>query len=294
VANDSIHVLLVEDSPVNADLMKEVLAEPQRSGPAQPAFRVVHVGRLANALVRLDQGDIDVVLLDLSLPDSQGFDTFAKTHARAPRVPIVVLTAWDDAELAARAVREGAQDYLVKGEMPIELVTRSLRYAIERKRAEAELLREQAARAAAEAALDHARQAEKQRREHQRRELRSLERLSAPGATAITAQVFGVEPLSRALPETFRELTARYAQLLDLALEQRTHRVDHRLSDALRALADELGFLHAGPRDVIELHTAALKSRLAEAQAPKAQAYIDEGRMTVLELMGHLVAYYRS
>jgi DNA-binding NarL/FixJ family response regulator len=246
-------------------------------------------------VTRLERGDIDVVLLDLSLPDSQGLDTFVKMHAHAPDMPIVVLSALDDEALAASAVRDGAQDYLVKGEMPLELVARSLRYAIERHRAETNLVREQTARAAAEEALRHARRAERLRRQRQRRELRSLEQLSAPSSVAVTAQVFGVEPLSKMLPESFHDLRQRYGQLLELAVEQRTYRVDHRLSDTLRALAEELGFLNAGPRDVVELHTAALKQHIAAAAAPqKAQAYIDEARVMVLELMGYLVAYYRS
>jgi hypothetical protein len=86
----------------------------------------------------------------------------------------------------------------------------------------------------------------------------------------------------------------RYAELLDLAVEQRAYKVEHRLSDALRAVADDLGFLNAGPRDVVELHTAALKQRITGVPALKAQAYIDEARVMVLELMGYLVAYYRS
>jgi DNA-binding response OmpR family regulator len=294
VADRSCRVLLVEDDRVLAGLIKEVLAETQ-SGPLQtPPFEVVVVGRLGRALTRLERGDIHVVLLDLSLPDSRGLDTFTKTHAHAPDVPIVVLSALDDEALAASAVRQGAQDYLVKGQMPLELVARSLRYAIERHRAEANLIREQMARAAAEEALRQARRADRLRRQRQRRELRSLEQLSAPSTVAVTAQVFGVEPLRRTVPEQFRNLVQRYGQLLELGVEQRTHKVDYRLSDTLRTLAEELGFLNAGPRDVVELHTAALKQRIAVAAPAKAQAYIDEARIMVLELMGYLVAYYRS
>jgi DNA-binding response OmpR family regulator len=294
VANDSIHVLLVEDSPELAALIQAVLAEPHGRGVANVAYQVVHVEQLGSALARLDRGDVDVVLLDLTLPDSQGLDTFIRLHTHMPTVPIVVLSAVDDEELAATAVREGAQDYLVKGQMPLELVARSLRYAIERQRAEANLLREQAARTAAEEALRHARRADKQRRQRQRRELRSLEQLAAPTTVTVTARVFGIEPLSRTLPDTFRDLIQRYAQLLDLGVEQRTYKVDHRLSDALRAMAEELGFLNAGPRDVVELHTAALKQRIASVPPLRAQAYVDEARVMVLELMGYLVAYYRS
>ncbi len=293
MADGPLDVLLVEDSPAHAGLIKEVLAGPPGRLAAPTAFRVTHVPHLAAALARLDQAGADVALLDLSLPDSEGLETVRCLQSHAPELPIVVLTALDDEALAAQAVREGAQDYLVKGELPLELLTRALRYAIERKQAATTLLREQAARVAAEEALRHARRADRQRRQRQRRELRSLEELAAPPATAVTAQVFGVEPLSRAVPETFATLVERYGALLDLALEQRTYKVEHRLSDALRALADELGFLHAGPRDVVELHTRALKARIAAAPS-KAQAYIDEARVMVLEAMGHLGAYYRA
>src|SRR4051812_19643011 len=294
LADDLIHVLLVEDFPAQADLIKDVLDQPRGSGLANLAFHVVHVQRLAAALARLDGRDIDVALLDLTLPDSQGLDTFLQIHAHPANVPIVVLSALDDEALAATAVQEGAQDYLIKGQMPIELLARSLRYAVERNRVVATLLREQTARAAAEEALRQARRTERQRRQRQRRELRSLEQLSAPRAATVTARVFGVESLSSGLADTFRELVQRYAELLDLAVEQRAYKVDHRLSDALRAVADDLGFLNAGPRDIVELHTAALKQRITGVPALKAQAYIDEARVMVLELMGYLVAYYRS
>jgi DNA-binding response OmpR family regulator len=294
VVNNTSRLLLVEDDQMFAALIQEVLDAPAAERLVNPKLEIVPVERLADALACLEKDPVDVVLLDLSLPDSQGLATFLAMHSRAPDVPIVVLSALDDEELAAQAVREGAQDYLVKGEMPLDLLARALRYAIERHQAEVDLVREQTARVAAEEALRHARRTERQRRQRQRRELRSLEQLSAPGATTITARVFGFEPLSSALPETFRELVQRYAALLDLAVEQRAYRVDHRLSDALRTVAEEIGFLNAGPRDVVELHTAALKRRLTGATALKAQAYVEEARILVLELMGYLVAYYRG
>lgn len=77
-----------------------------------------------------------MVFLDLSLPDSHGFETFAEAYARAPQVPIIVLTGLDDEHVAVRAVREGAQDYLVKGHVDINLLVRAMHYAVERKQAE--------------------------------------------------------------------------------------------------------------------------------------------------------------
>jgi MinD-like ATPase involved in chromosome partitioning or flagellar assembly/CheY-like chemotaxis protein len=128
-------VLLIEDNPGDARLIREMLAEV-RGG----TFNLEHTNRLSTGLSRLGEGGIDVVLLDLSLPDSQGLETFARVHAQAPEVPIIALTGLDDEELAVKAVREGAQDYLVKGQVDSSLLVRSMRYAIERHRAQAEQL----------------------------------------------------------------------------------------------------------------------------------------------------------
>ena len=142
-----LDVLLIEDNPGDARLIREMLNDV----PAA-RLRLHHADRLAAGLKCLD--GVDVVLLDLSLPDSQGLQTFQRVREQAPSVPVVVLTGLDDETVAVRAVQEGAQDYLPKGQVDGQLLVRSMRYAIERKRAEEEraqwLLREQAARAEAE------------------------------------------------------------------------------------------------------------------------------------------------
>lgn len=142
-----LSVLLIEDNPGDARLIREMLANV----PAA-RLRLQHADRLAAGLERLEEAD--VVLLDLSLPDSHGLETFQRLRDAAPGLPVVVLTGLDDETLAVRAVQEGAQDYLPKGQVDGQLLVRSMRYAIERKRAEEErarlLVREQAARAEAE------------------------------------------------------------------------------------------------------------------------------------------------
>ncbi|HIE43503.1 MAG TPA: hybrid sensor histidine kinase/response regulator, partial [Candidatus Omnitrophica bacterium] len=92
--------------------------------------------RLSKSLSRLAKGGIDVILLDLSLPDSQGLETFIEVYSKAPQVPIIVLSGLDDESLAVKAVGKGAQDYLVKGRVDSNLLVRSIRYAIERKQVE--------------------------------------------------------------------------------------------------------------------------------------------------------------
>ena len=106
--------------------------------PSSNEFRLLHEGRLDAASNRLASGGVDVILLDLSLPDSHGLETFTKVQNCAPDVPTVLLTGLNDESLAVKAVREGAQDYLVKGEVDRNLLVRAMRYAIERKRADQE------------------------------------------------------------------------------------------------------------------------------------------------------------
>ncbi|MBI4227431.1 MAG: response regulator [Candidatus Omnitrophica bacterium] len=131
-----IRVLLIEDDPGDADLVKIVLAES-----ANPKFQVTWADRLKAGLDALARNSTDVVLSDLGLPDSRGIETFLRVHAQAPAVPIVLMTGFDDETFALEAVRHGAQDYLVKGSVDGKLLSRVIRYAIERKRAEEELSR---------------------------------------------------------------------------------------------------------------------------------------------------------
>jgi signal transduction histidine kinase len=130
----ALRVLLVEDNPGDAALIKRLLTKPA------PTKHVVDgVDRLSAAIERCTNGNVDVVLLDLGLPDSHGFATVATMRAEAPHVPIIVLTGLDDLELAVRAAREGAQDYLVKGTVTADMLERAMFYAVERKHLEEQL-----------------------------------------------------------------------------------------------------------------------------------------------------------
>jgi PAS domain S-box-containing protein len=130
MSNKTVKVLLIEDNPADIRLIREILAEAKGS-----PFELECADRLATGLACLARGRIDVVLLDLGLPDSQGLSTLVKVQAVALTMPVVVLTILDDEALAVEVVQEGAQDYLVKGQVDSNLLRRSIRYAIERKRA---------------------------------------------------------------------------------------------------------------------------------------------------------------
>ena len=122
-----LKILLIEDNPAFVRLLQEELAEAGGGG-----FELEHAGRLGEAQGRLEGENFQLIILDLSLPDSNGLETFIKIHDQSPEVPIVVLSGWDDEMLAVRAVREGAQDYLVKGQVNGHSLIRSIQYAVER------------------------------------------------------------------------------------------------------------------------------------------------------------------
>ena len=129
----TLHVLLIEDNTLDAMLFREVFnKEPLGS------IQMTHLLRMQEAEKRLADGGFDIVLLDMGLPDAHGLDTVRRARAAAPGVPVIVLTGLDDEELGAQAVREGAQDYVIKGEIENRALPRALRYAIERYRMQAE------------------------------------------------------------------------------------------------------------------------------------------------------------
>lgn len=132
----TIHVLIIEDNLGDARLLQEALRAEEFY-----KFEFVHKENLKSGMDYLAEGKTDIVLLDLSLPDSQGFDTFQKVNAAFTDISIVVLTGVDDHEIAVRSMKEGAQDYLVKGELSDTLLARSLRYAYERMQAKKALTR---------------------------------------------------------------------------------------------------------------------------------------------------------
>jgi two-component system cell cycle response regulator len=132
----TIRVLLVEDNPGDARLMKELITEVSTI-----RFDLTHVVCLSEAQGRLSEEPFDVILLDLSLPDSHGLETLLNIQRQGDKAPVVVLTGLDDERIAIEGVQKGAQDYLVKGRVDNNLLVRAIRYAIERHRVVAELRR---------------------------------------------------------------------------------------------------------------------------------------------------------
>ena len=255
-----LRVLLIEDNPGDARLIQAILGE------ARAVFDLEWADHLAAGLELLGAGPMDLVLLDLGLPDSQGLETVARVRESAPRVPVVVLTGTDDNVLAMEALELGAQDYLIKGQVDTRLILRSIRHAFEGHQAAAWL----------------------------DRELSALQRIGDSFRSAADLPLSVSAPLSETQPGTFVDLVDQYEEAMDLALEPPSDEGTRRVSTMLRQLAQRLGCVGAGPDDVVRVHTATLE-RQADAKPPrKGLTHGQEGRLLVLELMGHLAAFYRG
>lgn len=127
-------VLVIEDDPNYFTLVSQRLSQNRN-----PAFELIRSKHMQSGLERLAEGDIDVVLLDLMLPDSEGLNSFLSVHKSFPEVPIIILTSVDDEEIAGQAIAMGAQDYLAKGSFDRQLLIKSICYAISRHHGQAQL-----------------------------------------------------------------------------------------------------------------------------------------------------------
>jgi CheY-like chemotaxis protein len=207
----------------------------------------------------------DLILLDVRLPDINGLEVCRriKTDPELARIAVINVTGMrtskDD---EVEGIEAGADAYLTK---PVHLRT----------------------------LLAHMQTLLRARQTETAREIESLKQFPRL-PHAVAAQSLGLTPLRESLPDLFDELVQHYGDLLDQALEQRVYKVNYQLAESLRALGDQLGFIKAGPRDVVQIHHAALLIKAANVTVSKARAYIEEGRMLILELMGNLVSYYRN
>lgn len=215
-------------------------------------------------LVRAEQPDL--ILLDVQLPDLNGLEVCRRLKADpgSARIAIINVTGVrmsEDDE--AEGIEAGADAYLPK---PLHLRT----------------------------LLAHVQTLLRAKQEETVRELESLKQFPRAPQATVAAQALGLKPLRETLPDLFDELVEHYGELLDLALEQRIYKVNYQISESLRALGDQLGFLKAGPRDVVQIHHTALQQKASNVTLSKSRAYIEEGRLLILELMGNLVSYYRN
>ncbi|BAQ65441.1 response regulator transcription factor [Geminocystis sp. NIES-3709] len=278
MSNCVYEILLVEDNTINGELIKRLLSNSHHCVLAEGlSFKLSLVSNLTEAINLLNQKEFDAILLDLMLPDGKGIESLLKIKENAPDTPVIVQTATHDQEenIIVRAFQMGANGYLRKKDLDTNLLVYAIRLAIERQQYIEKL-------------------SQLKQQQQQQEEFASLENLANSIQPSITARMFASEALKEGIPDVFMELTVKYGQLLDLALEERAFKVNHDISEQLRELAGKLGFFKASPRDVVDIHTKALKEKTYNVNSTKIQAYVDEGRLRLLELMGYLTSYYRK
>jgi DNA-binding NarL/FixJ family response regulator len=270
-----IRVLMVEDDELDYELTAARLAEV----PAFP-IELERAATYEQGLDAIGRCRHDAYLIDYRLGHRDGVELLREARRTGCDAPMIMLTGQGSDRIDLEAMRAGASDYVVKGGPDPSSLARSIRYAVERHRLLSELERERQLR-------------------RQERELLELARMAGPGGAAggmtITAEALGLRPLREAMPGAFDRMVRRFGDLLDTALEQRAYKTESDpTAPQLRALAEQLGSARAGPADVIEVYTSALRAKLAASPGPKAEAYMQEGRAMALGLMGYLAAYYRA
>lgn len=263
MGGEAIRVLLGAGE-VEADRLRGLL-----QGAGLPGFRLEHAVALPDFLARLGDGSADVAVLDLALlAGTPG--TVTAVREKAGQVPLVGIAGRPEEDGPRTARDAGAQECLLREELSGPLLSRALAYAVERHR----LLQELAAARS---------------RERYEGAFRALE-----GLTPVTAELYGGGRLREGLPGVFGEAVSAYGDILDHKLREQAYRIGAEATDAVRALAEKLGFLRAGPQDAVDIHTEAVRSKMGASNRGRSAAYVDEGRFLLLELMGYLVSYYRN
>ena len=292
-----INILLVDDRPENLTTLEAVLDDP--------GYNLVKALSGREALRHILKQEFAVVMLDVQMPGMDGFETarLIRGREKARDVPIIFVTAEiKDMEHVSQAYALKATDYILKPFDPEILRTKVVVLAeLHRKKAqvtrqaeELRMVNERLQREIDERARVQEQLEEAQSHERQERERLVMERLSGAPKTSVTAQLYGMGSLAQTVPDVFQELVRQYGEVMDLSLEEKVYKVEHNTSDRLRSMAEQIGFLNAAPRDVIEIHSAALKGMIDGTTAQKAKAYLDEAHLVVLGLMGYLASFYRN
>ena len=274
----AIAVLSITEEPAPGSALTAALAAALDAPFSEPS-RVTPTPLPAAAAALLANGPFHCILLNLGPLQEHWQQTLARVRTLAPDLPVVVYTPHGDAAVGRSLIAVGAEDWLSAADQDPRLVARALHHAVERHR----LRSQQRQRAAAAELVDQ--------RESEARGVGRL--LGGSGHAGEAARIYGAANLRDSDPALFGELLDHYLALIEHSAVNQVFRLRPEQDRSARPLAERLGFMGAGPRDVIELHTEALR-RLHQRVGPAEEHHVAvEGRIVVLELMGYLAGYYR-
>jgi DNA-binding NarL/FixJ family response regulator len=257
MTTDDISVLLIEDDPTDAALFKALIGHTA-------TFSQEHANSVASALVLLEHDPVDVVVLDLGLPDSSHDATYPTIRDAAPGVPVIVLTGHDDDEIALKALAQGAQDFLVKNDATEALLAKSIRYALERQRAITRQLSQ---------------------RNH---ELEIYESL-APEATSRQQS-----SLADGEPDVFDVAVSVYGGLITLGSSGDYDANEAEVRVQIESLAAQLADHQAVPTDLAAIHTTALAGRQSSLDAIQFRVQEDVARLLLQRFTAALALHYHQ
>ncbi|MGB9739060.1 response regulator [Chloroflexus sp.] len=273
-------VLIVDDDPNVTSSLARSLRDRFTIFTATDAETALHI---------LQQQPVAVILTDQRMPTMSGVELLARARELQPEARGFIISGYTDPAALIEAINLGSVQGFMSKPWDIAALRRKLEQLVQEYQIavhERRVAREaQAQIAMLRQLLDQA-----QADDVMRLELVQWENEVESSATSVPAMG---SPLAQTSPALFNDLVANYSSLLDLATEQRGLQDQRSMPDRLRVFSERLGLLWAGPRDVIEIHTQALR-RLCRGQTPQRIAvYMEEGRLVLLELMGHLVNFYR-
>jgi DNA-binding response OmpR family regulator len=255
-------ILLIEDNPADVRLIVEMTRNER--------FYIENVGTLSDGLERLKQDDFTLILLDLSLPDSQGFETITSALKGAHNIPIVILTGVGDEELGIKAIQSGAQDYLVKGNITDDLLIRVLRYAMERSNLRNEL---------EEIRLKHQQLELSEELKRSQNHFRAISKEDDPKdhnkKSAIDDKDFKI------LVSEYRILVLKYVRAIRLREE--------RPSELVREFAKRLSGLKLNAASVVRIHISLLSEISVQTDLQQEKEFSNDARLVLIEILGNMI-----
>jgi YesN/AraC family two-component response regulator len=277
-------------------------------------FEVFTANSGLEALEILSQHDIAIILADQRMPGMEGVELLKAAQKISPESRSIIISGYSDIAALVTALNiSSIRGYLSKPwdmqELREKLDNAAFEYTaifhdasvvnnsadfIAELQGQIEDLKRliETIQLEEDGTLEEQESRRKRALQHEQETL-TFEQLYKAQNTQVSRQSFGLLRLQESTPEDFTSIVTKYCELLEKAFEQRVYKISHKISSELRNLAEELGYLRAGPRDVIEIHNKALQLLAENQSSAKHQVFHEEGKLLVLELMGYLVLFYQ-
>lgn len=305
--NTTLKILHVDDYEADFLIMRRLLA-----GISNLSIEIEWSETYKQALQILPKNQHHICLLDYSLEHKDGLELMQEAQKKGCTMPFIMLTGKGNEKVDMTAMQSGAAFYVDKNNLDAYNLERAIRYSLNHALLLQEVKEfnetlEQRVADRTQLLLEAKKQleaeiAEREKIEEELRQLRiergfrTLQNMSNAVQATVTSQLLGIKSIEDSAPDIFERLVNQYGEILEQAIQRRAYWVeDDKVSELLREMADEMGMLRLSPRDIVQIYNAALKHKGNRVSLPqKADAYVEEGRLTLLELMGNLVSYYRN